>query len=201
MMKRQRALELMDRTISSTEMAARRFLDAAERGAVNGVPEDLRSARRLYAQAVASAGRARALVDGTATTGASRQASTSNAAAGPFCDGVNCPLQHEDADDVIELAFLTVRRGRLGTNPLLTLRGDLDMGSAAAVSDAVSRLSAFPHVYLDCSGLTFVDTAGLEALVVSDDLLRSHGSALHIIDLSVPMIRMLSLCRMNASLT
>jgi hypothetical protein len=56
---RAQLIELMSRTIDSTETAARRFLEAAERGAANGVPENMRFARQLHIRALASAARAR----------------------------------------------------------------------------------------------------------------------------------------------
>lgn len=64
---------------------------------------------------------------------------------------------------------LSVAQSRDGDTRILTLAGELDIGSAPVLRDALLRLLDAedpPDVVLDASGVTFVDSSGLAVLLM-----------------------------------
>jgi anti-sigma B factor antagonist len=55
------------------------------------------------------------------------------------------------------------------------LAGDLDAAAAPLFREAVSELCAFPNVAIDLSGVPFIDSAGLGALVSGVRRIREVG--------------------------
>lgn len=54
----------------------------------------------------------------------------------------------------------------LGDSGVLTLRGDLDHGNRAAFQEVIDRqLGQHRDLFLDCSGVVFMDAGGLNVMV------------------------------------
>lgn len=53
--------------------------------------------------------------------------------------------------------------------------GELDMESAPALREAMAALAAFPSVVIDFSGVPFIDSAGLGALIAGARRVRESG--------------------------
>jgi anti-sigma B factor antagonist len=64
----------------------------------------------------------------------------------------------------------------------LVLAGELDLGTAYDLEAAVLQICAdgAKELILDLSGLTFVDSAGLRALVSASSVCAEHGCALQL---------------------
>lgn len=62
----------------------------------------------------------------------------------------------------------------------LILAGDLDMASAGDLQSLVVRLCAegARQVTLDVTGLNFMDSVGLQAILAAQSVCRDHGTAL-----------------------
>jgi anti-sigma B factor antagonist len=61
---------------------------------------------------------------------------------------------------------LTIGRTEEGSGAVLHLRGELDMATAAtAIQEVAAAAESSPTVAVDLSGLTFIDSSGLNALV------------------------------------
>jgi anti-sigma B factor antagonist len=93
-----------------------------------------------------------------------------------------------------------VRSGWLGDRRLITLSGDIDIETATLFDDAVSRIPPGEQVYVDCSDVKFIDSHGLDVMLIANERLRARHGALHLIELSPATTRILQLCRMDASL-
>ena len=57
---------------------------------------------------------------------------------------------------------------------IVALRGELDMGSADGLADALVEVAG-PTVVVDLSDLTFLDSAGISALVVARNRILTNG--------------------------
>jgi anti-sigma B factor antagonist len=67
-----------------------------------------------------------------------------------------------DSRDIIGISTRRLNSGRR----LVAVSGELDLASAGALSDALEReLAAGGKVLLDISGVTFIDSTGLAAIV------------------------------------
>jgi anti-anti-sigma factor len=63
-----------------------------------------------------------------------------------------------------------------GPPPVLHVAGELDIATGDQLRAAlVHALSASPTVVLDLSGVTFVDVAGLRAILETAESLNGHG--------------------------
>lgn len=83
--------------------------------------------------------------------------------------------------------------------------GDLEYGSAAELVDMVSPLlaeqSTLQNLHLDCSELTFCDSAGLSALLTIRNLTTRAGVALHLDNRPVHLERVLEITGLLDHLT
>lgn len=72
---------------------------------------------------------------------------------------------------------LDVRHAVDGTRHTLTLHGELDMGTAPVLADAVVEACnrSAEELLLDISGLAFIDSTGLRALLASRTCSEEHG--------------------------
>jgi anti-anti-sigma factor len=101
----------------------------------------------------------------------------------------------------VDAPILHIRFERLGDSVAMVLSGELDEYSAIALHAAVHSIPPYEHVYVDGSGVDFIDSHGLAALIDEHDWLeRQHGS-LRLTNLSEAMIRILRLCRVSPDLT
>jgi anti-sigma B factor antagonist len=85
-----------------------------------------------------------------------------------------------------------VREGSEAT--VLTVRGELDMGSSPRLSVMLERLEPDQrHVVLDLSDLEFIDVTGLRVLLEARERARRAGLEMTVVNASRGMRRLLSL--------
>jgi anti-anti-sigma factor len=65
----------------------------------------------------------------------------------------------------VALFGATLQHGGAGAVDRLVLRGELDLVGAHALEDAVRHVGAGRPFAVDCGGLTFIDAAGIGALL------------------------------------
>ena len=78
--------------------------------------------------------------------------------------------------DVFSVSVLT------GEDPTVTCSGEFDMAVADRFREAVDEVlaTAPARVHFDCSGITFIDSLGLRALMHTDTRCRQKGIAMTI---------------------
>jgi anti-sigma B factor antagonist len=83
---------------------------------------------------------------------------------------------------------------------VVTATGDIDTQSAPQLSASLDRIMASGgrHVVIDLSGVRFIDSSGLVALVTGSNRLRKAAGDLRIAAPSEPVLRLLNLTRMDA---
>ena len=77
---------------------------------------------------------------------------------------------------------LTIESEHAGGRHRLALRGELDLASAQELTDSVERLCAegASEAVLDVSGLEFVDSTGLRAILDVKGLCEGHGCSFYL---------------------
>ena len=85
----------------------------------------------------------------------------------------------------VALFGATLQHGRAGAVDRLVLRGELDLVGAHALDDAVRQVGVGRPFAVDCGGLTFIDAAGIGAL------LRAFHHRGWITDVPAPVERVL----------
>jgi len=63
--------------------------------------------------------------------------------------------------DVVDFA---VAVDRLDDCVVVRVEGELDMASASELGEAISRVTSAPHVVIDLSSCTFLDSAGMRVI-------------------------------------
>jgi anti-sigma B factor antagonist/stage II sporulation protein AA (anti-sigma F factor antagonist) len=79
----------------------------------------------------------------------------------------------------IEMGRLGIRSTRQEDEQVVTLRGELDMSSVEALDDELRRIEPDPtvrRIIVDLSGLKFMDSTGLRAVLRIDARSRSDGN-------------------------
>ena len=94
---------------------------------------------------------------------------------------------------------LEIHRSETGKNVFLDLIGDLDMAGAPvlrqSVVQEVSKGNNF--LVLDLSGLTFIDSAGLGAIIGGLRRVRSHEGDLLLVGLNDELQKVFELCELD----
>ena len=81
-----------------------------------------------------------------------------------------------------------------GDHVLLSLMGDLDLSAYSALVAQLTTLVGVGHaVVIDCSGVTFLDSMGLRALVEGLHAAEDAGLGLELTGPSDPVLRVLEL--------
>jgi stage II sporulation protein AA (anti-sigma F factor antagonist) len=81
-----------------------------------------------------------------------------------------------------------------GDHVRLALAGDVDFAAHAALTDQIATLlGAGRGVVVDCSGVTFLDSMGLRALVEGLRTADAEGLRFELADLSKPVLRVMEL--------
>lgn len=97
---------------------------------------------------------------------------------------------------------LAVHTIRIGGDPVVELRGELDVAGAPESRDAVLHACTIARrtVVLDLGGLTFMDSRGVEMILEAHALLRRDGRRLVIARAPGHVRRLLELCGLAAGL-
>jgi anti-anti-sigma factor len=85
----------------------------------------------------------------------------------------------------------------------VTMQGELDLDRADVVAGQLSALAAqgATTVVIDASGLSFIDSSGLRALLSARDQLAAAGASLQVINLSPAVERVLEMTGTRELLT
>jgi stage II sporulation protein AA (anti-sigma F factor antagonist) len=99
-------------------------------------------------------------------------------------------------------APLTVQASVDGTVARVTLSGELDLDRAGALADELSGLPnrGATSVVIDASGLNFIDSSGLRALLSAREQLEGAGVTLQLTALSPAVERVLEMTGTRALL-
>ncbi len=78
------------------------------------------------------------------------------------------------------MSRIEIEREEIAGVSVLTLRGRLDASNSGAVSEALGDAAklASARVLVDCSDLTYVSSAGLQAFLVAGQALAASGGGL-----------------------
>lgn len=98
---------------------------------------------------------------------------------------------------------LSVRAIVDGAVARVTLHGELDLDRAGAVEEELGGLAAkgASTVVIDASGLTFLDSSGLRALLSAREQLETAGATLELVNISPAVERVLEMTGTRALLT
>jgi anti-sigma B factor antagonist len=69
------------------------------------------------------------------------------------------------------------RANTVGNVHVVTLTGELDIATAEGLSDWLLEIAGSP-VVVDLSGVTFVDSSGISALIMAQNGMRANGDEL-----------------------
>jgi anti-anti-sigma factor len=81
---------------------------------------------------------------------------------------------------------------------VVRVNGELDLATVPRLLSTLERLDGDVHV--DCSGLEFIDAAGLGALVRAHRTCAARGSRLAVVDPSPAVVRLLRLVGLDTVL-
>jgi anti-sigma B factor antagonist len=91
----------------------------------------------------------------------------------------------------------------LAQRALVSVAGEIDLGTASELSDhalaAVRDVS--PHVVIDVSGVSFMDSTGLKVLVAVHREAEAAGGSLAIVGATRPVLRVLSVTGLDQVFT
>ncbi len=75
------------------------------------------------------------------------------------------------------MEILEVASASAGEQVTVSLKGELDLSTVAKVEEELRRVEASDAsvVVLDLSGLTFLDSTGLRAVITADERARAQG--------------------------
>jgi anti-anti-sigma factor len=85
-----------------------------------------------------------------------------------------------DGSATAALGRMTLRVIDRGTRRTLILSGELDLASRPVLDEALARVGQEPieALVLDLSGVSFMDSTGLHAVLAAKDLCAKHGCEL-----------------------
>jgi stage II sporulation protein AA (anti-sigma F factor antagonist) len=98
----------------------------------------------------------------------------------------------EPVDDEGHLSVESAVEGRTAR---LTLAGELDLSGVDAIAEKLDEFAEgdLDAVVIDASGLTFLDSSGLRALLSGREQLREKGIELRVADASAAVTRVLDM--------
>ena len=84
-------------------------------------------------------------------------------------------------------------RAEDGAGGMLVVTGDLDAYTVGELELQMQRLGVDADVRIDLSGVTFMDSSGIRAVVRLDNALRERGHELVLVAPSAPVLRLFEL--------
>lgn len=94
---------------------------------------------------------------------------------------------------------LTVHTESVGSATIVHLRGEVDVATADQVTEAVAHVAG--SVVLDLSGVSFMDSSGVRALVETKRAAEAEGQTFAIACPSSPVARLLDLIDLRSHFT
>jgi anti-sigma B factor antagonist len=84
---------------------------------------------------------------------------------------------------------------------IATLAGEIDITTVAQLRERLSGLvSSSRHLVIDLDRVTFIDAAGLSALVAAANLAAAHGTGLYVVCARPQILKLLSLTGLDRRL-
>jgi anti-sigma B factor antagonist len=87
----------------------------------------------------------------------------------------------------------SVATHREGSRVTVTVTGELDLHSSTILGDRLAELSDVTDIELDAGGVSFIDSAGLRALLMASKAAGDRGSELRVVVLSDQMARVVEI--------
>jgi anti-anti-sigma factor len=81
---------------------------------------------------------------------------------------------------------------RIGTNEVVIVKGEIDLGSAPMVDKALGKFSG-KEVFLDLRKTEFMDSAGLKVLITQRTRIEESGGVMRLVVGEGPVMRLLEL--------
>ena len=72
---------------------------------------------------------------------------------------------------------------------VVMVEGDVDVDTADTLRRTLDEIESDQHVVVDCSGVTFMDSKGLDVLLVQSRRMLHAGGWLHVRHASLPVLR------------
>ncbi|MCW2823402.1 MAG: anti-anti-sigma factor [Aeromicrobium sp.] len=96
---------------------------------------------------------------------------------------------------------LTFDVDRRGEDTAIAISGEIDLQTAPALRDLVDEMLAKGRtsIVLDMTGVTFLDSSGLGALLGIRREVQSAGGTLALTDLQAPVRKILAITRMESA--
>jgi anti-sigma B factor antagonist len=88
---------------------------------------------------------------------------------------------------------LSVSVRREGTHAMVVVAGELDLHSSAVLCERLSRIRDADVIDLDAGGITFIDSAGLHALLVARKAAMDRGAEFRVVATSERMARVVEI--------
>ncbi|MCB2223784.1 MAG: STAS domain-containing protein [Actinobacteria bacterium] len=88
-----------------------------------------------------------------------------------------------------------------GSAGIVTVAGEVDLSVAPAVAGAIADGAGAATVIVDLTGVTFIDSTGLRALVTGREGLESGGRSMVLAVADGPVARLLALTALEADFT
>jgi anti-sigma B factor antagonist len=93
---------------------------------------------------------------------------------------------------------LTLRGEARNGTAALAVAGELDLATVPALKDALAQLEGTPALELDLSGVSFMDSSGLRALLTARRDAQAAGRRLRLVAVPPAVSRVLELTRTAA---
>jgi anti-sigma B factor antagonist len=93
--------------------------------------------------------------------------------------------------EVPEEFSVTARRD--GSHVTVTITGELDLHSSSILTDRLAELTDVTDIEVDAGGVSFIDSAGLRALLMASKAASDRGAELRVVVLSDQMARVVEI--------
>jgi len=91
--------------------------------------------------------------------------------------------------DEFEVTAETAREGAL----VIGVTGDLDLATSSRFTDALAAATASPHVVIDLTSCTFLDSSGVRAVVQALREITDGGRRVDVVAASAAILRVLEI--------
>jgi anti-anti-sigma factor len=101
------------------------------------------------------------------------------------------------APSPIEDGKFQLRAQNLGGCVIVRLAGEIDIANAASVQGHLGSLADLGHLVIDLTGLRFMDSTGLSALIVTHKRAKSLGYSIRLVGAQGPVRRVLEITQID----
>jgi anti-anti-sigma factor len=87
----------------------------------------------------------------------------------------------------------SVSAQREGSHVTVTVTGELDLHSSTVLTERLAELTDVTDIELDAGGVSFIDSAGLRALLMASKAASDRGAGLRVVVLSDQVARVIEI--------